>query len=197
MGLLSMKKSFAKYGIISVLLLLSNNLVAFEDSRIKWRFNTYGAVSATPTVSTNGTVYAGTASNIADSSSLWAITPAGNFKWRRSFLGPIQSAPVLSADEATIYVTSNYGLLNNLKPTIGILAAVNTRNGNDAGGFNRGQLVEIDNVIMSGVKVELLTGRVFVNTLKIQAEPWWWRPSGAVFFSKQCKTYMFMVKTVR
>lgn len=170
-----------------LLLALASNLTAFEQPKTKWAVPTQGHVTAAPAIAKkSGTVYVGTVGSVADSSSLWAITPAGVSKRISSFLGPIQSTPVLSENEATIYVTSNYKQ-GDLENATGMLDAITTRDGERASYFNHGDTVKIDKAIMGSLKLEPGTfGNIFVNTLE---EPE--RTAGIAKWHPQQKLYVY------
>lgn len=168
-----------------ILLTLSTNLVAAGSHlrEPKWTFNTIGRVVATPTIATDGTIYAGTIDDGTDdttstseykNSFLWAITPGQDEKkWVYRFVAASQqSSPTLSADETVVYVTANRDSSNShgASSSRGILAAINTATHKLDTGFNKGNLVVKVNSGFGSPKVEPITKEVFLNVAIETAE---------------------------
>ena len=66
-----------------------------------WTFSTGGAVSSSPAVGGDGTIYVG-----SDDSNLYAVNPDGSQRWAFPTGGSVQSSPALGAD-GTVYVGSD------------------------------------------------------------------------------------------
>jgi len=70
------------------------------DGTQKWAFETNGAVSSSPVIASDGTIYVG-----SDDGSLYAVNPDGTRKWAFETGKPVETPPAVGAD-GTIYLGS-------------------------------------------------------------------------------------------
>ena len=76
-----------------------------EIPEVKWSFATEGAISSSPAIGVDGTLYVG-----SDDNRLYAIDPDGSQKWSFMTDGAVASSPAIAVD-GTIYAASNDGRL--------------------------------------------------------------------------------------
>ncbi len=69
-----------------------------------WEFQTGGAITCSPTVDSEGTIYIGSLEGTLDGA-LYAVNPDGTQKWSYTVPsgGSVHSTPALSQDESTVY----------------------------------------------------------------------------------------------
>ena len=77
---------------------------------LRWSFATDGAVSSSPAIGADSTIYVGSSDN-----RLYAINPDGTLKWSLLKDGDWESSPAIGGD-GTIYVGSSDGDLYAIKP---------------------------------------------------------------------------------
>ncbi|NUN12248.1 MAG: PQQ-binding-like beta-propeller repeat protein [Myxococcales bacterium] len=77
---------------------------------VKWTFTAGGAISASPVIAADGTIYVG-----SKNGKFYAINPDGTEKWAYDTGKPIESSASIGAD-STVYVGSNNGTLYAFTP---------------------------------------------------------------------------------
>ncbi len=70
------------------------------DEKVKWRFETGGAVHSSPAIDSDGNIYVGSYDNY-----LYALNPDGTLKWKFNTGGMVRSSPAIDS-EGNIYVGS-------------------------------------------------------------------------------------------
>ncbi len=93
--------------------------LAQTEGTANWSFLTSGAISSTPSVATDGTIYVGNEGTVATQSRLYAIRADGSLRWQ--FAGAtdwITGAPAVGSD-GTVYVGSWDGKLYAINPSTG------------------------------------------------------------------------------
>ncbi len=89
----------------------ADDLVAVDASgQFKWSYPI--TMNASPSIAADGTVYIGSALD----QSLYAITPAGNLRWRFETDGWVESTPAIG-DDGTLYFGSRDGNVYAVSPT--------------------------------------------------------------------------------
>ena len=82
----------------------------FTTDRLKWKFPTNDAISSSPAIGNDGTIYVG-----SRDSYLYAIKPDGTLKWKFQTNSDICSSPTIGSD-GTIYVGTLGNYLYAIKP---------------------------------------------------------------------------------
>ncbi|MBN1924691.1 MAG: PQQ-binding-like beta-propeller repeat protein [Prolixibacteraceae bacterium] len=87
-----------------------------RDGSFNWNYYTDGAVTSTPAIGKNGTIYAG-----SNDKNIYALTREGELLWKYTTGGPVNSSPAINSG-GTVFVGSNDGYLYAFQTDNGGLA---------------------------------------------------------------------------